>query len=129
MNMAMPCNLPGLAHYTFWWLESLLYQEFFTDGGIVKNTTNAGVTTTMDSLKTGLIVLEESLILKEAISTRNFFRVQNFEDRFIYLPFQNQTSKSQQPQLRPRLELRRIAITEKVLSHQQKLPARSCVQD
>jgi hypothetical protein len=75
MNMAMPGNLPDLDLYTFWWLGFLLYQEFFTDGGIAKNTTKSGVTTTMGFQKTGLIVLEVSLIPKEAISMRNFFKV------------------------------------------------------
>jgi hypothetical protein len=75
MNMAMPGNLPGLARYTFCWLGFLLYQEFYTDGGIAKNITKPGVTTTMDFQKTGLIVLEVSLIPKEAISMRNFSKV------------------------------------------------------
>jgi len=75
MNMAMQGNQSGLDHYTYWWLGFLLCQEFFTDGGIVKNTTIAGTITTMAFLKTGLIVLEVSLILKEAISTMNFYSV------------------------------------------------------
>ena len=74
MNMAMQGNQSGLDHYTYWWLGFLLCQEFFTDGGIVKNTNIPGVITTMDFLSTGLIGLEGSLIPKEAICTSNFFR-------------------------------------------------------